>query len=228
MKKWECKPPLGEIFHLNSRPEDSLETTLTSRVGVAARTRAAEGIRAEEFEELVRLHQRRICRVLLAMLRDPDAADTLTQECFLRAYEKRKSFRGEARVETWLVRIAVNLARDHAKNRRRAFWARLLAWAKDEEPMVQAARVADPQASPERALTAREEVAAVWSVVEELSPQQRGVFVLRFVEEMPLEEIARTLELEIGTVKSHLHRAVSAVRKKIGHRDTETRRTAKG
>jgi RNA polymerase sigma-70 factor (ECF subfamily) len=75
--------------------------------------------------------------------------------------------------------------------------------------------VADPQASPERALAARQEVAAVWSVVEELSPQQRGVFVLRFVEEMPLEEIARTLELEIGTVKSHLHRAVSAVRKRL-------------
>ena len=198
-----------------------METTLTSQAGVAARVRAAEGIRAEEFEELVRLHQRRIYRVLLAMLRDPDAADTLTQECFLRAYEKRVSFRGEARVETWLVRIAMNLARDHAKSRRRAFWARLVAWAKDEEPMGQAARVADPQASPERALAAREEVAAVWNVVEELSPQQRGVFVLRFVEEMPLEEIARTLELEVGTVKSHLHRAVSAVRRKLA---TETQR----
>ena len=198
-----------------------METTLTSQVGVAARARAAEGIRAEEFEELVRLHQRRIYRVLLAMLHDPDAADTLTQECFLRAYEKRASFRGEARVETWLVRIAMNLARDHAKSRRRAFWTRLVAWAKDEEPMGQAARAADPQASPERALAAREEVATVWSVVEGLSPQQRGVFVLRFVEEMPLEEIARTLELEVGTVKSHLHRAVSAVRRKLA---TETQR----
>lgn len=198
-----------------------METTLTSQVGVAARARAAEGIRAEEFEELVRLHQRRIYRVLLAMLRDPDAADTLTQECFLRAYEKRASFRGEARVETWLVRIAMNLARDHAKNRRRAFWSRLAAWAKDDKHISEAARVADPQASPERALAARQEVAAVWSVVEELSPQQRGVFVLRFVEGMPLEEIARTLELEIGTVKSHLHRAVSAVRRKTSHRRSE-------
>jgi len=211
-----------------------LETTLTSPV-IAARARAAEGLRAEDFDELVRLHQRRIYRVLLAMLRDPDAADTLTQECFLRAYEKRTSFRGEAKVETWLVRIAVNMARDHAKNRRRAFWARLVAWAKDEETASSAARVADPQASPERALAAREEVAAVWRVVEELSPQQRGIFVLRFVEEMPLEEIGQALDLEVGTVKSHLHRAVSAVRKKIGHRGTlrlrsgqaETRRTAK-
>jgi RNA polymerase sigma-70 factor (ECF subfamily) len=94
---------------------------------------------------LVRLHQRRIYRVLLAIVRDPDAADTLTQECFLRAYEKRASFRGEAKVETWLVRIAMNLARDHAKNRRQSFWRRLVAWAKDEDSMKQAARVADRQ-----------------------------------------------------------------------------------
>jgi RNA polymerase sigma-70 factor (ECF subfamily) len=192
-----------------------LETTLTSRAVLGTRARADAGVRAEDFEELVRLHQRRIYRVLLAIVRDPDAADTLTQECFLRAYEKRASFRGESSVGTWLVRIAVNLARDHTKNRRQTFWRRLFQWTRDDEPMAHAERVADAQASPERVLVARQEAAAVWSAVEELPSQQRAVFVMRFVEEMPLGEIARAMGLEVGTVKSHLHRAVSTVRKKL-------------
>lgn len=192
-----------------------METTLTSRLAVAPQAREVAGLRTEDFDALVRRNQRRIYRVLLALVGDPDAADTLTQECFLRAYEKRASYRGEASVETWLVHIAVNLARDHGKNRRRAFWQRLFAWTRDDEAMDHAARVADPQASPERALAAREEVAAVWSAVEELSPQQRAIFVLRFAEEMPLEEIAQAMQLEVGTVKSHLHRAVSGVRKRL-------------
>lgn len=189
---------------------DTALTRLTT--ALFQRERISSGLRAEDFDEIVRQHQGRIFRFLLSLLRDPDAADTLTQECFLRAYRKRASFRGEASVTTWLMRIAINLAADHGKNRRRAFWQRLFGWARDEQPMDHAARVADPQASPERALAAREEVAAVWSAAEELSPQQRAIFVLRFAEEMPLEEIARAMQLEVGTVKSHLHRAVSAVR----------------
>jgi RNA polymerase sigma-70 factor (ECF subfamily) len=192
-----------------------VETTLTSRAVAGMQARAEAGLRAEEFEELVRLHQRRIYRVLLAIVRDPETADTLTQECFLRAYEKRASFRGEASVRTWLVRIAVNLARDHAKNRRQTFWRRLVQWTGGDEPMARAERVDDAQASPERALAAKQEAAAAWSAVEELPAQQRAVFVLRFVEEMPLGEIARALGLEVGTVKSHLHRAIGAVREKL-------------
>ena len=201
-----------------------METTLTSRVALAARAASKAALRADDFEELVRRHQRRIYRVLLAWVRDPDAAGTLTQECFLRAYEKRGSFRGESSVETWLVRIAVNLARDHSKNRRRAFWKRLYDWVRDEQPMAAAERVAAPQASAEKVMAMREDVAAVWSATEELPQQQRAVFVLRFAEEMTLEEIAQTLELEIGTVKTHLHRAISTVREKLKGKATETQR----
>ena len=181
---------------------------------VAAVPRAAmAGIEAREFDEIVRRNQRRIYRLLLTILRDHDAADTLTQECFLRAYRKRASFRGESSVETWLVRIAVNLARDHVKSRRQAFWKRLFSTGGAEEAVT--LEVPDARASPERALLAREEMAAVWSMVDELSPQQRTIFLMRFVEEMTLEEIAQAMELEVGTVKSHLHRGVGAVRRRL-------------
>ena len=79
----------------------------------AVPVRSMEGIAAVDFNQLVQTHQRRVYRVLLSLLRDPDAADTLTQECFLRAYERRAQFRGESPVQAWLLRIAVNLARDY-------------------------------------------------------------------------------------------------------------------
>jgi RNA polymerase sigma-70 factor (ECF subfamily) len=184
-----------------------LETTLGQPVLATLTSRQA--IEPEHFDGIVRAHQQRIYRVLLALVRDADAADTLTQECFLRAFQSRESFRGEASLATWLVRIAVNLARDHSKNRRRSFWRRLVR--SGEAP----AAPLDPHVSPEHRAVLREEVAAVWSAVDALTVQQRTAFVLRFSEEMPLEEIARAMGLEIGTVKSHLARAVTAVRREV-------------
>lgn len=72
-----------------------METTLTSALGVAA-----QNITAQEFDAIVRRHQRRLHRFLLMMLRDPDEADNLTQECFLRAYQNLASFRGESSLVT--------------------------------------------------------------------------------------------------------------------------------
>ena len=194
-----------------------METTLTQPKALAAHADATQGIAREEFDEIVRRHQQRIYRVLLGLLRDPDEADALTQECFLRAYQSRKGFRGEASVGTWLVRIAVNLATDHARNRRSSFWKRLLGGLKSEEPQAAgvAADLPDPRASPERQLAVREELQAVWAVVDTLSPRQRAIFVLRFAEEMSLAEVAQAMALEVGTVKSHLARALGAVRKRL-------------
>ena len=191
------------------------ETTATP---LLATTQVAEGLADADFDQLMRLHQRRIYRLLLGMVRDPEAADTLTQECFLRAWRKRSSFRGEAAIATWLLRIAVNLARDHARNRRLAFWRRLFS-APAEDAHAQAERLPSLRASPEQALVARQELDAVWKVVEALPQQQKAVFLLRFVEEMSLEEIAQALVLRPGTVKSHLFRALGAVKARLGARE---------
>ena len=75
-------------------------------------------IALEDLDAVMRAHQQHIYRVLVSLLRDPDAADTLTQDCFLRAYQNRDRFRGEASLRTWLVTIAVNLARDYQRSRR--------------------------------------------------------------------------------------------------------------
>jgi RNA polymerase sigma-70 factor (ECF subfamily) len=198
-----------------------LETTLTQPViagGLTRTERRHAGLREEEFDSLVRAQQRRIFRLLMTLVRDEDAADTLTQECFLRAYRRRASFRGESTVETWLARIAVNLATDHVRSRRVAFWKRLFSTARRDA----SAPLPDPpapQASPERAAIARQEASRVWAAAERLPAQQKTAFLLRFAEEMTLEEIAGAMGLNDGTIKAHLHRAVTAVRAAL--RDSE-------
>lgn len=188
---------------------DALETI----VDLATSLDRPQCITAEDFDRIVRLHQRRIYRVLLSLVNDPDLADNLTQECFLRAYQKRDTFRGEASIETWLIRIAVNLARDQARNRRWAFWRTLFPSTEATNREMEACEASDPGPSPERVVLAREQLAAVHSIVQKLSPQQGVVFALRFFEELSLEEIAHAMKLEVGTVKAHLFRAVHAVRK---------------
>jgi RNA polymerase sigma-70 factor (ECF subfamily) len=169
----------------------------------------------DDFDAFVRQHQRRIFRLLLAMLRDEDAAETLTQETFLRAYRKRGDFRAEGSAEGWLIRIAVNLGRDHIRSRRAGFWKRLLG---GETAEIAAETASDRQPSAERVLLAREQAQAVWQIAEELSPQQRAIFALRFVDEMPLEEIAKSMGLSVGTVKAHLSRAVTKLRQRLKER----------
>ena len=194
-------------------------STLSAGVEVD-RERPAAGIGEEEFDALVVNYQRRIYRVLWAVLRDHDAAETLTQECFLRAYKKRHSYRAEAGVYTWLVRIALNLAADYRRNRRAGFWRRLFAHAEPgiaagDKPGEEIEGVADGRTGAEQALIASEEVAGMWRAVAALPPRQRSVFVLRFVEEMKLQEIGQTLGLSVASVKTHLHRATMAVRQHL-------------
>jgi RNA polymerase sigma-70 factor (ECF subfamily) len=118
---------------------------------------------------------------------------------------------------TWLWRIAIHLAADHRRNRRTAFWRRLFSVAPADgsarDERMQAVAAANP--SPERAAIARQEAALAWAAADRLPSQQRTIFLLRFAEEMSLDEIAVALGLEVGTVKAHLHRAVVAVRKAL-------------
>lgn len=166
-----------------------------------------------DFDEVVRVYRPRILRFLLSSLPDRDAAEALTQDCFLKAWSARQRFRGESSVATWLTRIAVNLLRDHLRSRSLRFWQKKRGSALDLVDISD--WVPDGRSSPEGVALARENVASVWRSVERLSAQQRSVFVLRFVEEMELDEIAGTLGMNLSTVKSHLYRALAVVRERM-------------
>lgn len=174
-----------------------------------------------DFDRIVREHQRQVYRVLLGLVRDPDVADDLTQECFIRAYRSQASFRGEASVSTWLVSIAINLARDHGRSRRWAFWRGLLRIPQESREKA-LATAEDRRTTAELRMIAAQEVSRLWELVQGLSARQREVFVLRFAEELSLEEIATASGMEVGTVKAHLHRAVALVRKRMGEHAKQT------
>jgi RNA polymerase sigma-70 factor (ECF subfamily) len=167
---------------------------------------------AGDFEALVRLYRPKVFRLALAALRDLDAAETVTQDCFLRAYQARRRFRRDCSMQTWLMQIAVNLIRDQIRNRRFQFWRRARLTAQP----VDAGHIADCARSPEAQALLNEQVAAVWIAAERLPEKQRLVFLLRFVEDMDLLEIAFATGMKEGTVKTHLFRALRAVRENIG------------
>ncbi len=169
---------------------------------------------AQEFARVVERHRLQIFRFLLSSTRDLDLAETLTQECFLKAHRNWANFRGESSAVTWLMRIAINLQKDHWRNRRMQFWRQTRTNAVDPDEASE--WLPSGESSQEQRLLARERVSQVWQAVKGLSERQRTVFLLRYVEEMELSEIARTTGLSEGTVKAHLSRALGRVRAELG------------
>ena len=174
---------------------------------------AAE-LAAQEFTCVVERHRPQIFRFLLASTRDVDLAETLTQECFLKAHRNWGSFRGESTAMTWLMRIAINLQKDHWRNRRMQFWRQTRTNSVDLDEASE--WLPSGERSAEQKLLAKEQVKRVWQSVKGLSERQRTVFLLRFVEEQELSEIALATGLSEGTVKAHLSRALGRVRAELG------------
>jgi len=175
---------------------------------------AAQEMAAQEFSRVVETHRPQIFRFLLSSTRDLDLAETLTQECFLKAHRNWGGFRGESTAMTWLMRIAINLQKDHWRNRRMQFWRQTRTNSVDLDEASE--WLPSGERSVEQKLLAREQVGHVWKAVADLSERQRTVFLLRYVEEQELSEIARATGLSEGTVKAHLSRALGKVRAEIG------------
>ena len=174
---------------------------------------SAEDIAAQEFARIVESHRPQIFRFLLASLRDVDLAETLTQECFLKAHRNWSHFRGDSSAMTWLMRIAINLQKDYWRNRRMHFWRQTRTNAVDLDEASE--WLPNGERSAEQQILAKEQVAQVWQAVKGLSERQRTVFLLRYVEERELSEIAEATGLSEGTVKAHLSRAVGRVRAEL-------------
>ncbi|MGA9583671.1 MAG: RNA polymerase sigma factor, partial [Terracidiphilus sp.] len=115
-----------------------------------------------------------------------------------------------------LMRIAINLQKDHWRNRRLQFWRLTRTNAVDLDEASD--WLPSGERTAEQRMLAGEKVAKVWQSVKNLSDRQRTVFLLRFVEEMELKEIAAATGMGEGTVKAHLSRALSRVRKEFGER----------
>lgn len=169
----------------------------------------------QDFDRVVQFYWPRILRFVMASVRDRDVAETLTQDCFWNAYRNRKAFRGDASLHTWLMRIAINSVRKFSRNRRLQFWRQVERSALD--PALIGDLLPDRKISPEARALVNEQVQAVWDATEGLADRQRTVFLLRFMEDMTIAEIAEAAGLTENAVNVHLFRAVRAVRSRMGN-----------
>ena len=154
------------------------------------------------FNELVRLHQDRVYQVVRRMVTDPDDAWDIAQDVFIRVYEKVSEFRGESQVFTWLYRIAVNLSLNHLRRTKLRRFVRMddgQHELPDRDPLPST----DVEREELRVLVARG--------IDRLPRKQKAVFVLRYYEELPYEEIAAVLDTSVGGLKANYHHAVRKI-----------------
>jgi RNA polymerase sigma-70 factor (ECF subfamily) len=183
----------------------------TATTGFIALSMETPGAEIADFDRIVEQYRGRILRFVFVSVRDMDLAETLTQDCLWKAYKNRHTFRGDSSVHTWLIRIAMNLIRDSARNRRLQFWKK--AWRVDTEVIRNQPHTG---MSPEQRAAMNQQVEAVWEATATLSERQRTVFLLRYVEDLNICEIAQLTGLTESTVNVHLARAVQGIRKKLG------------
>ena len=165
------------------------------------------------FEQLVASQASRLINLAFRLVGNRAEAEEIAQEGFLRLHRSLDSFRGDCSLPSYLYRIVSRLAIDHL--RREKLRRKLFFFRRQEDDVDPLEMTADSSASPRDNLQAKETGQRLLAALDRLSARQRAVFVLRHQEGLPLKEIAATLGLEEGTVKTHLHRAVRALRTEL-------------
>lgn len=169
------------------------------------------------FNLLIQERSGEIYGLLYRLTENAEEARDLTQETFLRAFQNIKHFRGEADLRTWIYRIAINQARNRWRwwrRRRRDSTVSLDATDGRGLSIIETLR-ADRSSNPEQATLAREREAALNAALQGLGRAYRETVILRDVEGFSYEEIATTLEISVGTVKSRLARGRQELRRKL-------------
>ncbi len=173
---------------------------------------SAKGGDREAFGVLVTRHQRRVwlvCRQYVGA----DEADAASQEALIKAYTRLDAFDGRAAFSTWVTRIAINTCLDLLRKRRREGLRVVEADGDDHSLTLD---IPDERAGPEEQARQRQTISRLKEAEQGLSDRQREVFRLRFYAQMNLEEIADSLNVHTGTVKTLLHRAVHRLRRELG------------
>ena len=170
---------------------------------------AARGGDQDAFAELVRLYEKRVFALTMRMCKNADDAAEAAQEAFLAVWQGLKFFRGESSFSTWLYRLASNACVDllRREGRHRAAAGPSL---NDEEAAVDAT---DPAPQPQEALERRDLKEQIEDGLRSLTPDHRQVLILREMHQLSYDEIAETLDVDIGTVKSRINRARKQLRK---------------
>ena len=172
--------------------------------------RAKRGDR-RAFRMLVDRHKHMVFNVALRMLRNREDAEDAAQEAFLRAFRSIGTFRGQAKFSSWLVRIAINVSLSFAE---RAYTKQTFVEFHEEADGA-GPHLTNENMSPEEIATRKDFGERIRALVGTLPPRYRAVITLYYLEERSYQEVADILEIPLGTVKTHLHRAKEHLRKSI-------------
>ncbi len=165
----------------------------------------------EMLDRLIELYQHRLLRYLLFLTGKRETAEDLFQETWMRVLLRGAQYNGKARFDTWLFTIARNLVIDLSRKRQMASLDEMSETGEDERPF----EVALDGPSPLDQFAIREDRAEVAEVLLKLEPNYREVLILRFHEEMSLEEIASFTQAPLSTVKSRLYRGLAALKPEV-------------
>jgi len=177
----------------------------------------ADGLKRQEpglLDELIVRYQHRLLRYLLFLTGNREMAEDLFQEVWMRVLTRGGQFNGKARFETWLFTIARNLVIDQRRKRTMSSLHELFETGSDDDrPM--SVEVADGQPTPFDSFASIEDREHIATALLQLDTLYREVLVLRFHEELTLEEIAKVTRAPLSTVKSRLYRGLAAIKPKL-------------
>lgn len=166
----------------------------------------------DAFRELIHRYERLVKQIVCRMInRVPDQED-LCQEVFLKVFDKLKGYRFEAKLSTWIGRIAFNTCANFLQRKQLVYMDTSEPEDEDEKATI---IPADSNKQPDELLLQKEEGRLLWKLVEELPAIQQTIISLFHQEQLTMEEIADMLNMPLGTIKSYLHRARSTLKKKL-------------
>ncbi|MEC1522288.1 RNA polymerase sigma factor SigW [Neobacillus niacini] len=167
----------------------------------------------DAFAEIVEIYSNSIYQLGYRMLGNRHEAEDIAQEAFIRAYVNIKSFNQDLKFSTWLFRIATNLCIDRMRKKKPDYY--LDAEVSGTDGLTMYSQLASNSPLPENELESLELQESVQKEILKLPEKYRSVIVLKYIEELSLNEISEILDLPLGTVKTRIHRGREALRQQL-------------
>lgn len=219
-RRWGTHVSFGEPIALRGQELEQVAAAASDEPRSAVETQFIERLRAGDssaFDRLVEERSGEVYALLYRLTEDPEEARDLTQETFLRVFQSIERFRGDAELKTWIYRIAINQARNRWRWWQRRHRDSMLSLdadgPRDAQPL--SSRLQSSASNPEQETLAHERETALRTALHSLGTSYRETVILRDVEGMSYEEIAATLKISVGTVKSRLARGRLELRRKL-------------
>jgi len=182
---------------------------------VAAAVQGDQGALANLLES----HQQRIYNVCLRMVSNPDDAAEVAQDVMLKVIQHISDFKGQSRISTWMIRIAMNLSISHLRKRKVRSTIGLEVGRDDQSTALRQQLVDTREPGPQSNVQKRDLIEHLHAALGQIAPEFRSVLVLRDIEQLDYAQVAGVLSIPVGTVKSRLFRARLALRQVMAKLD---------